>query len=177
MHPFYPALLMLLPLALAAPNKPRRSAEERLDAVESLARHALARLDDLEERVTKMEQPTTTMKDEIAAVRTVVAAAVKSAATSPSLRTGGNSMPSLLAAGVSTMAQRPLANRWQPQRAAVNSNELVRGQIILSPWSLTSEWYGSGAAQKANHRRRSRLAACKTLASGETRPIAHRVRT
>jgi hypothetical protein len=38
MHPFYPALLMLLPLALAAPNKPRRSVEERLDAVESLAR-------------------------------------------------------------------------------------------------------------------------------------------
>ena len=74
MHPFYPALLMLLPLALSAPDKPRRSADERLDAVESLARHALARLDDLEERVTKMEQPTTTMKDEIAAVRTVVAA-------------------------------------------------------------------------------------------------------
>eukprot|EP01047_Picozoa_sp_COSAG01_P093618 COSAG01_NODE_24714_length_769_cov_1.659701_3_plen_69_part_01 len=43
MHPFYPALLMLLPLALSAPDKPRRSAEERLDAVESLARHALAR--------------------------------------------------------------------------------------------------------------------------------------
>jgi hypothetical protein len=74
MHPFYPALLMLLPLALAAPNKPRRSAEERLDAVESLARHALARLDDLEERVTKMEQPTTAMKDEIAAVKAVAAA-------------------------------------------------------------------------------------------------------
>eukprot|EP01047_Picozoa_sp_COSAG01_P004384 COSAG01_NODE_144_length_24108_cov_11.490441_33_plen_720_part_00 len=74
MHPFYPALLMLLPLALAAPNKPRRSADERLDAVESFARHALARLNDLEERVTKMEQPTTTMKDEIAAIKTVVAA-------------------------------------------------------------------------------------------------------
>eukprot|EP01047_Picozoa_sp_COSAG01_P001817 COSAG01_NODE_44_length_32259_cov_19.234297_1_plen_654_part_00 len=73
MHPFYLALLMLLPLALSAPDKPRRSAEERLDAVESLARHALARLDDLEERVTKMEQPTTAMKDEITAVKTVIA--------------------------------------------------------------------------------------------------------
>eukprot|EP01047_Picozoa_sp_COSAG01_P054903 COSAG01_NODE_6052_length_3878_cov_97.784334_3_plen_643_part_00 len=74
MRPFYPALLTLLPFALSAPDKPRRSAEARLDAVESLARHALARLDDLEDRVNKMEQPTTAMKDEIAAVKTVVAA-------------------------------------------------------------------------------------------------------
>ena len=69
------ALLRLGPAAAAsAPNKPRRSAEERLDAVESLARHALARLDDLEERVHKMEQPTTAMEYEIAAVKSVVAA-------------------------------------------------------------------------------------------------------
>eukprot|EP01047_Picozoa_sp_COSAG01_P010318 COSAG01_NODE_434_length_17079_cov_11.829270_11_plen_82_part_00 len=36
MHPFYPALLMLLPLALAAPDKPRRSADERLARVADL---------------------------------------------------------------------------------------------------------------------------------------------
>eukprot|EP01049_Picozoa_sp_SAG25_P006034 SAG25_NODE_434_length_8070_cov_90.584117_9_plen_360_part_00 len=45
MRLFYPTLLtLLLPLALSAPNKKphQRSAEERLDAVESFARHGLA---------------------------------------------------------------------------------------------------------------------------------------
>jgi hypothetical protein len=160
------ALLRLGPAAAAsARNKPQRSAEERLDAVESLARHALARLDDLEERVTKTEQHTTAMKDEIAAVKAVVVAHVDILAEHSRLLT--NHSEELRAAPEQPEDDNPATGASRRLQAAPNST----GKVVHIHKATASIPAGPGWGMSPNynggHRRRSlqNAAQCRNMAT------------